>query len=105
VERATEARRTTEIEGGAIALAHNSAKAKPVSIGGCKRNYNPPATSHSVASPVEVRICTGTDMDVDTDMTRLPKCHERLPGIGRHIQNYCLPRHVHLLIDNEGIHL
>jgi hypothetical protein len=50
VERTTEARSTTAIEGGSFVLAHNSAKAKSVSIGGCKRNYNPPATSHSVAS-------------------------------------------------------
>jgi hypothetical protein len=51
VECAMKARRTTEIEGGSIALAHNSTKAKPVSIGGHKRNYNPPATSQSAASP------------------------------------------------------
>jgi hypothetical protein len=50
-ERATDARRTNGIEGSSFVLAHNSAKAKLVSIGGCKRNYNPPATSHSVVSP------------------------------------------------------
>jgi hypothetical protein len=39
VEHATVALRTAEIAGGSIVLALNLAKAKPVSIGGRKRNY------------------------------------------------------------------
>jgi hypothetical protein len=41
IETASETnQRTTEIESGSIVSAHKFGQSKPVSIGGCKRNYN-----------------------------------------------------------------
>jgi hypothetical protein len=55
--------RTTEIESGSIVSAHKFGQSKPVSIGGCNRNYKPLS---GPSAPVVLRlhsVCAHTDPD------------------------------------------